>query len=173
MKIPYLRQMMDSNLLYKLFLDKAVQLLAQRNHSSIELKQKLRQFYIKKQANEQMVIDNNFIDEQLDKVVQYSIEHHWIDDIGYIEQYVRMRARKGYGLIRIVGELKQRGLNVASVNNIIKKENIDWSELGLKQVQKKFHHLDKRDLQQKVKVFQFLAYKGFHQDDIAKIYSLL
>lgn len=173
MKTLYLQQMTDSNLLYKLFLDKAVQLLAQRNHSSVELKHKLRQFYIRKRFDEQIEIDNNFIDEQLNNVIQYSIEHHWIDDIYYIEQYVKMRSRKGYGLVRIIGELKQRGLDVDLVNKVIKKENIDWCDLGLRQAQKKFHQLDRSNIQQKLKVFQFLAYRGFLQDDITKIYSLL
>jgi len=164
--------MTDSNSLNKNLLNKAVQLLAQRNHSSVELKQKLSLFYFKKYADE-LTIDNNDINSQINTIIQYCISHHWIDDIHYIEQYIDMRSRKGYGPIRVMGELKQRGLDLILIHNVFNKKNIDWCEIGLKQAQKKFQQFDKKNFQQKVKLFQFLTSRGFQQDEINQIYSLL
>lgn len=162
---------MDCDSLHKILLNKAVQLLAQRNHSSIELKQKLSLFYLKKYADD-LTVDSHCVDDQITLVIQYCLSHHWMDDIYYIEQYIDMRSRKGYGPNRIIVELNQRGLDSALIKSVFNRKNIDWYQIGLAQVQKKFHQIDKNNFQQKVKFFQFLAYRGFRQDEINQIYSL-
>ncbi|WP_392561530.1 regulatory protein RecX [Orbus sturtevantii] len=164
--------MMDSNTFYKNLLNKAVQLLAQRNHSSIELKQKLSLFYLKKYAHD-FAIDDDLVKQQIDTAIQHCIAHNWINDIQYIQQYIDMRSRKGYGPNRIIGELKQHGFGLALVKEIFTAKNIDWYEVGLIRAQKKFQNFDKKDYQQKLKLFQFLTYRGFQQDHINQIYSLL
>ncbi|WP_392552103.1 regulatory protein RecX [Orbus wheelerorum] len=149
-----------------------MQLLAQRNHSSVELKQKLSLFYVKKYADD-LTIDNNALSSLIDTIIQYCISQSWIDDIHYIGQYIDMRSRKGYGPNRVIGELKQRGLDSTLIKEVFSHKNINWCEIGLIQAQKKFQQFDKKNFQQKAKLFQFLAYRGFQQDEINQIYSLL
>lgn len=163
--------MMESKPLYQTFLNKAVQLLAQRNHSSTELKQKLSIFYLKKLSTDVESSDQS-INAHIDAVIAHCLSHHWLDDKQYIEQYINMRSRKGYGQNRILMELKQRGLPRSLIQYQLQQSEIDWIEVGLIQTQKKFRVSDKKDLQQKIKIFQFLTYRGFQQDEIKQIYSL-
>lgn len=164
--------MKDCNSLYKTLSNKAVQLLAQRNHSSVELKKKLSAFYTKKLADNQ----HDFSDDaaiQIDEVIQYCISHHWLDDETYINQYIDMSVRKGCGKNRIIMELKQRGLDANLVLSVISRKDIDWEELAILQLMKKFPITNKNDIQQKAKIFQFLLYKGFNQSEINLAYSSL
>lgn len=162
--------MMESKPLYQTFLNKAVQLLAQRNHSSSELKQKLSIFYFKKFSTD-LESSAQSINVHIDAVIEYCLSHHWLDDKHYIEQYINMRSRKGYGQNRILMELKQRGLPQSLIQYQLHQTELDWIEIGLIQTQKKFHISNKNDLPQKVKIFQFLTYRGFQQDEIKQIYS--
>lgn len=165
---------MDSNSLYKNLYNKAVQLLAQRNHSSAELRQKLINFYLKSLSasdKDEVILPC----AEIDAVIQYCLLHHWLDDSDYINQYIDVRVRKGYGRNRIIMELKQKGLANALILDIIsqKDKNIDWHELAIIQINKKFPAINKQDIQQKAKIFQFLMQKGFRQEDIRLAYSLL
>lgn len=161
--------MMDSNSLYNTLLNKAVQLLAQRNHTVLEIKQKLSQFCYKKYANNPDDITD--LPSKIQAVVDYCIEQKWLNELSYIEQYVLMRSRKGYGKNRIVLELKQRGIDDGIAWELINQQDIDWIDIGIAQVSKKYRSMDKNSLQQKSKIFQYLSYKGFAQEDIRLIYD--
>lgn len=148
-----------------------MQLLAQRNHTSLEIKRKLSQFYHKKYANSpDEIID---LPSKIQAVVDYCINQKWLNELAYIEQYVLMRSRKGYGKNRIVLELKQRGIEEIIAWKLINQQDIDWIDIGIAQVSKKYRAMDKHSLQQKNKIFQYLSYKGFAQEEIRLIYDTL
>ncbi|MCT6867549.1 MAG: recombination regulator RecX, partial [Gilliamella apicola] len=98
--------------LNKLILNKAVQLLAQRDHSSYELTNKIIQFFTKKiKCSEDEYYEQlNQLKIETADVIQYCTNQNWMNDTQYIEKYIVMRANKGYGRYKIAMELKQRGL---------------------------------------------------------------
>lgn len=159
---------MSNPSLHKALLHKAVQLLAQRSHSSYELKNKLLLFCQKKFVNQEYQAD--LIQQTINQVIDECLAKKWLNEDDFIEQYVAMRARKGYGKNRIIFELKQRGIVDDVVLTVISRQDIDWIDIGFKQMIKKFRTIDKQDLQQKAKIFQFLSYKGFSQEQIHLIY---
>lgn len=162
---------MDSSSLNKILYSKAVQLLAQRNHSTVELKQKLSLYATQKSDQDS---DNNLVPltHQIDAVIQYCLLKHWLDDDSYINQYIDIRIRKGYGKNRIIMELRQRGLDNNRIVTIMQQKEIDWCQLALTQVKKKFLSINLRDIRQKSKVNQFLLYRGFCQEEIRYIFTL-
>lgn len=162
---------MNNPSLYKELLHKAVQLLAQRNHSAYELKNKLITFCQKKYSGEEY--DGDAIYPVINQIIDECIAKKWLNEDIYIEQYIAMRSRKGYGNNRIILELKQRGVTNSAIMNVMSASNIDWIEIGIKQVTKKFPLIEHNDLKQKSKIFQFLSYKGFSQDQIQLIYSAI
>lgn len=162
---------MDYNSLNKTLYSKAVQLLAQRNHSTFELKQKLSLFITKKGDNYHDNSDQ--ISHQIDAVIQYCLSRHWLDDNNYISQYIDIRVRKGYGKNRIFMELKQKGLDKSLILAVINQKDIDWHQLALNQVNKKFTNINLRNIQQKSKINQFLLYRGFCQEEIRCILTLI
>ena len=164
-----------SHNLNKLILAKAVQLLAQRDHSSYELTRKLTLFFSKKIK----CVEDDYPEElsqlkiQIEHVIKHCIHQHWMDDEQYIEKYIFMRANKGYGKYKISLELKQRGLSSDINKKLLSIVDINWSEIAYQQLLKKFKVIDSKNNQQKQKVVHFLTSRGFTQNDIKTAYSLL
>ncbi|MWN04978.1 regulatory protein RecX [Gilliamella sp. Pas-s95] len=161
--------------LNKLILNKAVQLLAQRDHSSYELSQKITFFFAKKQR----CTDEEYHDllaklkTEIRDVIEHCINQNWINDEQYIEKYIVMRANKGYGKYKIAMELKQRGLSVDLTQQLLQMANIDWTNLAYEQLLKKLKQIDSKNNNKKQKGIQFLMTRGYTQDDIKTVYNLL
>ncbi|WP_167370308.1 regulatory protein RecX [Gilliamella mensalis] len=161
--------------LNKLILNKAVQLLAQRDHSSYELSQKITFFFTKKQQS----TDEEYHDQlaklktEIRDVIEDCINQNWINDEKYIEKYIVMRANKGYGKYKIAMELKQRGLSVDLSQQQLQMANINWGNLAYEQLLKKLKQIDSKNNNKKQKGIQFLMARGYTQDDIKTAYNLL
>lgn len=161
--------------LNKLILNKAVQLLAQRDHSSCELSRKLTLFFSKKItcSKDDYPEQLNQLKAEIEHVIEHCTNQHWMDDKQYIEKYIFMRAHKGYGKYKISLELKQRGLSSDLSRELLLLADIDWSKIAHHQLLKKFKLIEPKNNQQKQKVIQFLKARGFTQLDIKTAYSLL
>lgn len=173
----------------KIILHKAVQLLAQRDYSEFDLHKKL-ELYVKRQIIKatQKSRDNSSplvtlseytieipenLKQKIANAVVYCQNHQWLDDHSYVEKYVRMRSRSGYGRNRIVLELKQKGLPSVLVDNIINESNIDWFAIAVQQLNKKFKSVIKQDLKQKAKIYRFLLSRGFLPEEVHHVYISL
>ncbi|OCG57360.1 regulatory protein RecX [Gilliamella sp. Imp1-1] len=161
--------------LNKSILNKAVQLLAQRDHSSYELSQKMIFFFAKKlQSTEDEYHDQlSTLKAEIQDVVEHCINQNWINDAHYIEKYIVMRANKGYGKYKIAMELKQRGLSVDLSRQLLQASNINWGNLAYKQLLKKSKQIKAKNTNEKQKVIQFLIARGYTQNDIKTAYDLL
>ena len=161
--------------LNKLILNKAVQLLAQRDHSSYELTNKIIQFFTKKiKCSEDEYYEQlNQLKIETADVIQYCTNQNWMNDTQYIEKYIVMRANKGYGRYKIAMELKQRGLSTDLIHELLRILDINWLYNAHKQLLKKFKQVNVKNISEKQKVMQFLVTRGYTQDDIKDVYNLL
>ena len=161
--------------LNKLILNKAVQLLAQRDHSSYELTNKIIQFFTKKiKCSEDEYYEQlNQLKIETADVIQYCTNQNWMNDTQYIEKYIVMRANKGYGRYKIAMELKQRGLSTDLIHELLRILDINWLYNAHKQLLKKFKQVNVKNISEKQKVTQFLVTRGYTQDDIKDVYNLL
>ena len=161
--------------LNKSILNKAVQLLAQRDHSSYELSQKMIFFFAKKQQNTEEEYHDQLtkLKIEIQDVIEHCINQNWINDAHYIENYIVMRANKGYGKYKIAMELKQRGLSVDLSRQLLQTSNINWEKLAYKQLLKKSKQIKSENNNKKQKFIQFLIARGYTQDDIKAAYDLL
>ncbi|OCG13352.1 hypothetical protein A9G24_08005 [Gilliamella sp. App6-5] len=161
--------------LNKLILNKAVQLLAQRDHSSYELSQKITFFFAKKRQSTDEEYQSQLIKLKIEiqDVIEYCINQNWINDEQYIEKYIVMRANKGYGKYKIAMELKQRGLPVDLSQQLLQMANINWEDLAYKQLLKKLKQINHKNSNKKQKCIQFLISRGYTQDDIKTVQDLL
>ncbi len=126
---------------------KALDLLARREHSQLELKQKL--------------IARDFDTAEVDAVIYKLASEHLQSDERFTENYIRSRARKDYGPIRIQQELRTKGIEAA-----IDFNNQSWFENARRAKLKKFGNSIPQDLQSRAKQVKFLQYKGFTHDQI-------
>jgi len=131
---------------------RAVGLLARREHSAYELKQKLAKLDVTEDEVEQVI-------EQLQQAGLQS-------DIRFAENYVRYRSQRGQGPLRIKQELNERGVTSEITDDQINQLDIDWYELAHNVRCKRFGEANPDDFKERAKQQRFLQYRGFSHDHI-------
>lgn len=130
----------------------ALRLLARREHSRMELTLKLRQ----------RKIEQGVIQRVLDDYEQEG----WLSDERFADVYARQRMDLGYGPLRILAELQQRGIQrtpecLANVNAA------EWSERALRIRERKFGIQDIRDdWPERSRQARFLSQRGYSGEQV-------
>lgn len=107
--------------------------------------------------------------EWIETVILALKERKYLDDARFAESYVRMRANKGYGKLRIVGELKEKGI----AEELISANLLNYGDRErLKKIrEKKFGEVLPTTLAEKAKQMRYLQYKGFSFDEIKMVFK--
>lgn len=129
----------------------AISLLSRREYSRHELFQKLDP----RSRNETQV------PLLLDKL----IESGYQSDQRFAESFLRSRINRGLGNVRIARELKDKGIDVDLIEQVMSLDN-DWFQLAYECGLKKSQSLNLADYKDKQKLFRYLAYRGFSMDQI-------
>ena len=130
----------------------AMNLLARREHSRVELVRKLRA----------RVEDQDLLDEVLDKLV----DDHLLDDERFCEAFVRMRANGGYGPVRVRAELKEKGVRDELISQYMAEHEADWYQQAKQVFEKKYGLNPDTDAKSRAKQQRFLAQRGFSFEQI-------
>lgn len=136
---------------------RAVGLLARREHSAAELKSKL----VKAE------FDCDEIDALLVKLASANLQ----SDERFAQNYLRYRADRGYGLQRIRQELKERGVATDLINSALEQTDIDWFSLATSVRCKRFGEQEPDDFKQRAKQQRFLHYRGFTHEQITESFN--
>ncbi|UYO75348.1 recombination regulator RecX [Halomonas qinghailakensis] len=140
----------------------AVQLLARREHSRAELTRKLQQRSFQADA----------IAACLDALQEQSLQ----SDERFAESFIRSRILRGQGLIRIKGELRQRGVDketsVTALETVEEQEAVDWFELARDTLARRFTTPGDTP-KDRAKRERFLATRGFDFEQIRYALSCL
>ena len=136
----------------------AMRLLTRREHSSLELKQKL--------------VYKGFDSTLVDTLIQDLRLEGLLSDERFAESYMRSRISRGYGPARIRQELRQRGTNDEIIEATVIDNDTQWFELARSVRQKKFGMDVPQNLKDKLKQQQFLQYRGFSQQHMKFAFSL-
>ena len=140
-------------------LNRAMRLLAQRDHSETELRLKLAA--------------QDVSEEDVEQAIAYCHEHHWLDDRRFAERYLVMRSQKGYGVQRIQQELGMKGIARELIHDAFASSDIDWCALAKQTAHRKFGQTLPQEWKEKAKVQRFLLYRGFFQEEIYAVFSNL
>jgi len=126
----------------------ALNLLANREHTKLELERKLSA--------------KGFAADEITSIIDELTQKNLQSDVRFLESYVNMRINHGFGPMRIKQELHVRGIS----KDLIQQSDIfaafDWQELMQKVRIKKFGHVLPQNFQEKSKQMRYLAYKGFN-----------
>lgn len=132
----------------------ALRLLARREHSRLELSLKLRQ----------RKIGADIIETVLD---DYEAEG-WLDDNRFADVYARQRMDLGYGPLRILGELQQRGVH-REPECLTEMSDEDWCRQAVTLREKRFGLSDlDNDWDEKVRQARFLNRRGFSAGQVER-----
>ncbi|ABX20097.1 recombination regulator RecX [Salmonella enterica] len=151
---------------YARLLDRAVRILAVRDHSEQELRRKLSAPVMGKNGPEEI----DATPDDYERVISWCHEHHYLDDNRFVIRFIASRSRKGYGPARIRQELNQKGIARESTEKAMRECDIDWSEMAREQAVRKYGEPLPSTFSEKVKVQRFLLYRGYLMDDIQEIW---
>ncbi|MEZ5502052.1 MAG: regulatory protein RecX [Halioglobus sp.] len=125
----------------------AMNLLARREHSLRELRDKLKRRF----ANLAV------IDEQLSRLAEEGLQ----SDARFAQSYARQRIDRGYGPLRMREELRERGVTESDIDSALQELAVDWRVLAGAVLQKKFGVHPPEDFTEKARRARFMQYRGF------------
>ena len=134
--------------------ERALRLLANREHSRQELVCKLRA-----KGHEQAAID-----PVLDDLTASDL----VSDQRTAEAYVTARTRKGFGPRRLRQELRERGVEDDLIAPLLDRDAEDWRERLARVAEKKFGPEPATDRKELARRARFLEYRGFPPDLVSR-----
>ncbi|OGI41393.1 MAG: hypothetical protein A2140_02130 [Candidatus Muproteobacteria bacterium RBG_16_62_13] len=135
----------------------ALKLLARREHSPGEMREKLDRKHCPAEIAEQ--------------VIQRLIAERLLSEERFVEGYVQARRRRGYGPVRIREELRQRGVDKGAIEPWLDAGSRDWLEDLRRVRRKKFGAKLPGDFSERARQARFLQYRGFTAEQIQKVLS--
>ena len=135
----------------------ALNLLAQREQTAFELKQKL---------------SRRFPDQAslLDGVIARLQAQGLQNDSRMAEAYVRYRVQRGQGPMKIRSEMSQKGLAGSVMDDAFRSQAPDWFALAASVLHKRFGDAESNagiDRKERAKRSRFLQQRGFHYEHIS------
>ncbi|KTD41637.1 recombination regulator RecX [Legionella parisiensis] len=135
--------------------DCAVRLLSRREHSKVELYDKLKQ----------KGYNSIEIKDALEECQRLDLQN----DYRFVEIYSRSRIRQGYGPLKISQELGSKGINKELIHQFLHQEEYNWLTYALDVWQKKCKGQCDLSFEELQKQQRFLLYRGFGMDTIAQV----
>ena len=136
---------------------KAMELLARREHSRLEQRQKLLQ--------------RGYPPAQIDPALDQLIEERLLDEGRYAELYACGRADKGYGPLRIARELRERGVPEDQVAATLATLEDDWPVKLRELHRKRFKSHVPADAASRIQQTRVLRQHGFTLDQIKHLFE--
>lgn len=137
--------------------ERAMNLLARREHSVRELKNKL--------------VKADFDIDDIYAVIEKLTNADLQSDERFAENYLRYRSQRGFGYQRITLELKERGVAADIINDTLNKSEIDWFTLAAEARSKRFGEHSPDTQQDRAKQQRFLQYRGFTHEQITESFN--
>lgn len=135
---------------------KALRYLANREHSRLELKQKL--------------LSHGYETEQINTVLDDLAARDYQNDKRFAESYTRYRINKGYGELYIRRVLQQRGVENDVITAVLTEYQQSWLDLVC-DVQRKRFKSTPNNPREYAKQMRFLQYRGFTQEQIRHAFN--
>jgi regulatory protein len=131
-------------------------LLARRDHAPAELASKLRL--------------KNFAPPDIEAVLNNLVEEGLLNQNRFIENYIQYRQNRGFGPVRIRGELLERGLSEEFIDHHLNIADNAWFSQIRQVWKKRFKGKSPSDFKNRAQQMRFLQYRGFTIDQIESIF---
>ncbi len=137
--------------------ERAMNLLARREHSVTELKTKLLK----------AAFHHDDVNAVIEKLTTAGLQ----SDQRFTENYLRYRSQRGFGSQRIRLELKERGVADEIINTALQQADIDWFSLAMTVRCKRFGEQSPDEYKDRAKQQRFLQYRGFAHEQITESFN--
>lgn len=132
----------------------ALDLLARREHSARELREKLRQKFG----------TAPLLDEELDRLQAEGL----LSDERFAEAFVRMHRGRGHGPVRILHELSLRGIDASLAEAAVDPRGDEWIELARRWRERRFGESIPASRSDWQKQARHLQARGFTAEQVRK-----
>ncbi|MDF3981110.1 regulatory protein RecX [Luteibacter sp. PPL201] len=126
--------------------DKALGLLARREHSRRQLRQKLER--------------GGFARDESAEALERLGDQGYQDDDRFAGSLVRSRVGQGYGPARIRAELRSQGIADEVIRRLLEAADVDWHQLAADQLRRRYGGAT-ADPAERARRAQFLLRRGF------------
>ncbi len=130
----------------------ALMMLSRREYSRAELVQRLGRL----EGAERVLT------AVLDQLLQQGLQ----SDLRYAQSLLRSRVSRGQGPVRIVQELRHKGVDASISDTVLSGCEQDWFELARTVRQRRFGLDVPEDHRAQAKQWRFLLYRGFTQEQL-------
>ena len=137
-------------------LQRAIALLARREHSSHELHRKL--------------LAKGFPEPLIEATLQQLSAGNLLSDERFAEAYVQSRMNKGFGPLRIEAELRERGTPAEAIKTWVTPNAQHWREQARTAWRKRFGR-EPKDYQERARHMRFLQQRGYTTDQINAVFK--
>ena len=131
-------------------------LLARREHSAQELRQKLK--------------SREYDADAIDEVLQELISDRLQSDERFTEAYVNHRFNAGVGPLKIRYELRQKGISDLLADEFLEPLSDRWDQLMVQQRVRKYGEVIPADYAERMKQARFLQNKGFSPESVMRLF---
>lgn len=131
---------------------RALDLLARREHGRAELQRKLAA--------------RGFDAADVNAVVETLEAEGWLSEARYAESYVRARAARGIGPVRLAAELSSRGVDETQIRAALDQADVDWEASARAARAKRFGPVVPADRKEYARQCRFLQRRGFSAEQI-------
>ena len=135
---------------------KAMDLLARREHSTLELRRKL--------------ITRGFDESRVDEVLARLQQERLQCDARFTESYVHHRVNSGVGPLKIRYELLQKGVRDDLIAEQLEARGEYWDAMMAQQRARKFGDTIPQDLKDQMKQVRFLQNRGFSPESVMRLF---
>ena len=133
----------------------AMNLLARREHSTQELRDKL--------------LTRGFEDDEIVPALQTLSREGLLSDERFTESFIHSRMERGSGPVKIRAELRQRGVADEIITNWLDERDRVWLERAESVRCKKFGSALPVDYKEKARQARFLQYRGFSAEHTRQV----
>jgi len=149
----------------------AMNILAGREHSTDELRQKLRRKHNKHEAYSGDSSDQ--LELVIEKVIEQLLHDKLLDDARFTECFIRSRIIKGSGPVKIRHELINRGISSELSDDYLDNSYEFWQEYIEAARNKRFGSQYPTDHKEQSRQSRFLYQRGFSGELIQRLFNEL
>lgn len=133
----------------------AIRMLAGREHSCVEIKNKLS--------------NKGHSTEVIEEVITRLVKNKYLNDARFTEAFVRSKSDKGVGPVKIQLELQQRSVDAVLIDEYLDFNQPEWLEKAIEVRRKRFGEALPVENNDKNKQMRFLQQRGFTQKQIMSV----
>jgi regulatory protein len=135
----------------------ALNLLARREHTEHELTRKLT--------------TKGYPADEIAQLIPKLVAENLLSNTRFLENYIHYRRNKGFGPLRIMGELRERGITEELIDHHLNFADNAWFAAVREVWRKRFKNQLPQSFKLRAQQMRFLQYRGFTQEQIERVLS--